>query len=152
MPTLLEPWPLLVTHSVLTFFMVGLIWFVQVVHYPLFAEVGRHEFSRYEQSHVQRVGWVVGPVMLAEAATALALLVQVPESMPRLLAWVNFVHLAVIWTSTVLLQVPRHTILRTGFQPETVRSLVATNWVRTFCWTARGALLGFLLATRTTLQ
>jgi hypothetical protein len=152
MPTLLEPWPLLVTHSVLTFFMVGLIWFVQVVHYPLFAEVGRREFSRYEQSHVQRVGWVVGPVMLAEATTALALLTQWPASGLRPLAWVNVALLAVIWMSTVLWQVPRHAILRSGFEAETVRSLVATNWVRTFCWTARGALLGFLLATRTTLQ
>ena len=31
---------LLLLHAGATFFMCGLIWFVQIVHYPLFAQVG----------------------------------------------------------------------------------------------------------------
>ena len=31
---------LLLLHAAATLFMTGLIWFVQVVHYPLFARVG----------------------------------------------------------------------------------------------------------------
>jgi hypothetical protein len=35
---------LLLANAAATFFMVGVIWFVQVVHYPLFARVGTLDF------------------------------------------------------------------------------------------------------------
>ena len=35
-----------------TLYMTGLIWFVQVVHYPLLGAVGGSEFSAYEQRHM----------------------------------------------------------------------------------------------------
>ena len=57
-----------------TLFMVGLIWFVQVVHYPLFAHVGRTQFPEYERLHNQFTTWIVGPVMLLELTTAMAFL------------------------------------------------------------------------------
>jgi hypothetical protein len=47
----------------------------------------------------------------------------------------------VIWLSTALLQVPRHRALEAGFDPAAHRALVATNWIRTVAWTARGFLL-----------
>ena len=36
---------ILLTQVFATLFMVGLIWFVQIVHYPLYAKVGREQFS-----------------------------------------------------------------------------------------------------------
>ena len=42
---------LLVVHLAATAAMCGLIWFVQVVHYPLFAGVGDDGFTAYEQRH-----------------------------------------------------------------------------------------------------
>jgi hypothetical protein len=54
---------LLLAHSAATLFLVGLIWFVQVVHYPLLAQVGTGEFVAYAASHGQawtaRGGWVL---------------------------------------------------------------------------------------------
>ncbi|MEY4607349.1 MAG: hypothetical protein RLY45_2109, partial [Actinomycetota bacterium] len=41
----------LYSHLVATMFMVGLIWFVQVVHYPLMAAVGEQQFVAYEDRH-----------------------------------------------------------------------------------------------------
>ena len=35
----------LIIHAAATWFMVGLIWFVQIVHYPMFANVGRDSFD-----------------------------------------------------------------------------------------------------------
>ena len=49
-------------HAASTLSMVGLIWFVQVVHYPLFARV-EQGFIAYEQIHQQRTTWVVAPLM-----------------------------------------------------------------------------------------
>ncbi len=56
-------------------FMVGVIWFVQVVHYPLFSRVGDSGFAAYSGAHSRLTGFVVGPPMLVEAATAVALVI-----------------------------------------------------------------------------
>ena len=53
-----------------TLCMVGLIWFVQIVHYPLLAQVGRDGFRRYEMDHQRLTTWVVAPLMLTELTTA----------------------------------------------------------------------------------
>ncbi|MEZ5965456.1 MAG: hypothetical protein R3F56_16605 [Planctomycetota bacterium] len=97
--------PIPVLHAVSTWFMVGLIWFVQVVHYPLFASVGEEAFATYEQRHTLWTGYVVMPPMLVEAGTTALLLVARPRN-----PWVvgGAVLLAVVWASTFFLQVPCH--------------------------------------------
>ncbi len=50
---------LFLLHLATTFFMLGVIWFVQVVHYPIFAKTGSTEFSGYEQTHTTLTTWVV---------------------------------------------------------------------------------------------
>lgn len=124
-----------------TLFMVGLIWFVQIVHYPLFGRVGREGFADYSVAHSRLTGLVVGPPMLVEAATAALLVVRPPEGVPFFLPVLGLVLLAVVWLSTALLQSPQHGVLGSGFVPASHRFLVASNWVRTVCWTARGVLV-----------
>jgi hypothetical protein len=132
-------WTLL-PHAAATLWMVGLIWFVQVVHYPLFARVGRQRFAAYEAAHTRRTGWVVGPPMLVEAATAVLLAGAPPEGVTRTAAWAGLGLLGTIWLSTALLQVPAHRRLERGFDAAAHRRLVATNWIRTVAWSLRGAL------------
>ncbi|NRA57346.1 MAG: hypothetical protein HRU13_04425 [Phycisphaerales bacterium] len=122
--------------------MVGLIWFVQVVHYPLFARVGGDGWPAYSTSHQARTTMVVGPVMLAEFATAAALLVLVPG----VLSIGGAVLLGLVWASTFFVQVPLHGKLERGHDATLVRRLVMTNWLRTFLWTARGVLAVLLLS------
>lgn len=56
---------LLVVHAATTLFMVGVIWFVQIVHYPLCSRVGGAAFAGYERDHVRRTGRVGGPAHAA---------------------------------------------------------------------------------------
>ena len=126
--------------------MVGVIWFVQVVHYPLFARVGEDGFAPYSEAHSRLTTYVVGPPMLLEAATALVLVFRRPEGIPPWAALAGLGLVALVWASTVLLQVPRHTALGSGFDREAWSGLVLTNWVRTAAWTARGALVLWMVA------
>jgi uncharacterized membrane protein len=124
-----------------TWFMVGLIWFVQIVHYPLMADVGRDGFAAYEAKHSAWTTWVVMPAMLLELATAITLLVIRPATMPLWLAWLGVALVAVVWLSTGLLQVPQHNRLLVTFDVDAHAWLVASNWLRTAAWSVRGVLL-----------
>ena len=133
---------LLLVHAASTWAMVGLIWFVQVAHYPLFAAIGRAEFPRYQVWNVRATSFVVGPLLAAEGASALGLLVLVGGT----IVWTGSVLLALIWLSTAFLQVPCHARLERGFDAATAARLVRTNWIRTIGWTGRGACaLGLLV-------
>lgn len=129
-----------------TWTMVGVIWFVQIVHYPLMSGVGRERFSDYATAHARRTTWVVVPPMLIEAATALILAIRIPPFLEIGEARAGLVLLLVVWISTAVLQVPRHRRLAGGFDAGVHRALVATNWIRTLAWTARGILLLPVLA------
>jgi len=124
-------------HAAATLAMTGLIWFVQIVHYPLFARVGPDGFAAYAHQHTRRTGYVVGPLMLMEAATALLLLVLLRD---QPLVWTGLALLALIWGSTFLVQVPHHRRLATGFDRVIHPRLVLTNWVRTVAWTLRAGI------------
>jgi hypothetical protein len=139
----------LLANAFATFFMTGLIWFVQVVHYPLFAAVGAAEFPGYSRAHQFRTTLVVAPVMLVEALSTLLLALEAPAGTPPALAWIGVALLALIWISTAALQVPAHARLSTGFDGSAARRLVASNWIRTVAWSARALVAIAMLALTT---
>ena len=118
--------------------MVGLIWFVQVVHYPLFDRISGEASIQYAAEHQRRTAWVVGLPMLVEGITTLWLFFDPING--RLLPLLGGLVLMKIHLSTVFLQVPLHKKLSQGYEREVVRKLVATNWVRTIGWTIRAAI------------
>lgn len=137
---------LLLAHAAATLFMAGVIWFVQVVHYPLFGKVGVEGFVAYAEAHSRLTSLVVGPPMLLEASTAVLLVFLRPNGVPAFAAWLGLFLVAVIWLSTAALQVPRHRVLGAGFDFSAHRFLVASNWVRTLCWSLRGVLVLWMAA------
>jgi hypothetical protein len=128
------------THLAATLAMAGVIWMVQLVHYPLFGRVGESGFAAYGAEHASRITLVVGPLMLVELATAVALVWTRPAAMPGWAAVVGLALVAALWVSTWLVQVPLHATLAHGFDAAVHERLVATNWVRTAAWTARAGL------------
>jgi len=130
-----------VAHLGSSLFMLGLIWFVQVVHYPLFASVGRLEFPSYEQRNTSLTNWVVAPAMLMEMGTAVLLLWFRPVGVSTLSLQAGLALLAVSWLSTAFIQVPCHELLSLEFSPVVHQRLVSTNWLRTVAWSLRGGLV-----------
>ena len=70
--------PALLANLAVTFTLVGLIWTIQVVHYPLFARVGVDAFARFHAEHNARITVLVGPLMCAEVACAAWLVAVTP--------------------------------------------------------------------------
>ena len=141
----MSPVALLVLHAAATWFMTGVIWIVQVVHYPLFSYADRGTYPAFADAHGRLITVIVGPAMLAEVVTALLLLADRPAAFPARWAAVGLVLIGVIWASTAFLQVPMHGQLAQGYDARAHGWLVGTNWIRTAAWTARSLLVGWVL-------
>lgn len=137
--------PLLV-HILSTLAMVGVIWMVQLVHYPLFSFVRIAEFAEFEAAHVARIQWIVVPLMLLELLSGAVLLTSPLPVAPRPEVALGLGLLLVAWGVTALYSVPAHAALSGGWDAEAHARLVATNWLRTLAWSARGALVAVWLA------
>lgn len=137
---------LLTVHAAATWFMVGLIWTIQSVHYPLFARVGPGDFPDYETEHTNRMARLLVIPAGLEVITGLALVWFRPEGLPLTVVLIAGSLLAIIWIATALVQVPLHRDLTKHYDRVVVAKLVRSNWLRTGVWTVRGGLVTFMLA------
>lgn len=129
-------------HLVATLLMVGIIWFVQLVHYQLMLYVRAADFRRYSQVNQSRTSFVVVGPMFVEALSAAALIGWCPNSTAAPAFVGSVLLLVVVWVSTAALQMPLHLALLGGFEEHLIQRLVRTNWLRTVAWTARSVLVG----------
>ena len=136
---------LIILNSASTLFMVGVIWFVQLVHYPLFRFVSKEKFSQFEKSHSRYASYVVIVPMLIELVTSIMLLKWYPTSIPYYLLLLGFILVVIIWVSTFFLQVPSHSILSEGYKFKEIQWLVRSNWIRSIAWSLRGIIVFILL-------
>ncbi|MEY4578355.1 MAG: hypothetical protein RL701_3058 [Pseudomonadota bacterium] len=121
--------------------LVGVIWFVQIVAYPLFKHVGAAEFGAYHHNHARLITFVVAPLMLGELAGALASVLFPDPALPRTTAWLGASLAIAAWVVTLFAAVPLHNVLARGFDASAHARLLGANWLRTAIWTARGVLL-----------
>lgn len=118
-----------------TLLLTGLIWFVQVVHYPLFTSV--KQSTPYYIRHQFRTSILVIPLMLTEFICASTLAYLTPSWLSLLALGI----LIVIWLSTFLFQVPCHLKLKHKYREETANRLVHSNWIRTVGWSVRAIIV-----------
>jgi hypothetical protein len=128
-----------------TLYLLGLIWCIQIVHYPLMNHVGSDRFREFHRRHGLRVTLVVVAPMLVEMASAVALAVWVPKGVEPWLPMIGLILVVVIWISTFVIQVPVHRHLALGFDSIAHRRLVNSNWLRTAAWSLR-AVVVFVIA------
>jgi hypothetical protein len=129
---------MLISHVAVTWMLVGLIWVMQVLVYPQFRKVGEEGFVAYHFAHCWRVGLIITPLLAIEAFTAACLLYQGHRE-PAF--EISVMLIPVIWLLTATVYAPLHTRLMMGRDPQILRRLIATNWLRTLAWTARGILV-----------
>ncbi|MBD3216857.1 MAG: hypothetical protein GF310_01180 [candidate division Zixibacteria bacterium] len=128
-----------------TVFLTGLIWIIQVVHYPLIQMVDEGIFVSYMAQHRRKISYLVLPLMLIELASAIMLALNSVKSVIAVQAWIGLILVIVIWLSTFMAQVPLHKILAAKKDTAAINRLVKTNWVRTFLWSARALLLLWMI-------
>ena len=129
---------LLLANLVLCAVLTGLIWTVQLVHYPGLMLVGKAECARYHAAHTARMGALVGPLMVLELLLAAWLAWAGRVALPHGTGWWGLALVGAVWAVTFFISVPFHNRLAAGgYDYVVIDGLVRTNWLRTGAWTLR---------------
>lgn len=143
-----NPVALGIVHLVATWFMVGLIWTIHVVHYPLFAYVGPDEYVAFQAEHVRRIGMVLLVPWAVEGICILALLVMAMRSKSRELLLPTLLGAAAMGVVLIMsgfFSAPAHGKLADGFDADVHADLMRADLIRTIAWTMRGGISIWLL-------
>ncbi|MEP1126395.1 MAG: hypothetical protein ABJH68_21130 [Ilumatobacter sp.] len=131
-----------------TWAMTGVIWVIQLVHYPIFDAVDRGTdddlWRRFGDRHRRAISLVVGPFMLVEGVTGIWLVADPPGSMSVFPPLVAALLMALAYGTTALVSVPLHERLTASFDADAHRRLCSTNWIRTGAWTARAVVIAVI--------
>jgi hypothetical protein len=141
--------PILISHLASTLFMVGLIWTIHYVHYPLFSHVGESTYIAFQAEHVNRIGKLLLLPWLTEGLTLLAILILAflgQRRDLRLPAFLNGVGMAIALIISGVWSAPAHGELADGFDAAVHHRLMNANLVRTLAWTLCGICAIWLLA------
>ena len=120
------------------FLLTGVIWTIQLVHYPSFHFIDKLSFTNFHNFHERRISIIVMPLMLIELITSIALYIH---NMWSIIFALNLLIVGLIWCSTFFVQVPIHSILSEKKDKNLIEKLVNTNWIRTFLWSTRMLLI-----------
>ena len=129
----------------LVYWVLGQIWFAQLVVYPLFARVGDEEYVRYHGFYSRHIPL---PVIIPGFAS---FLLPMPLALygPPVPVWLSAANIAagiVGLLVTVALEIPRHNRLERGGKNHVVISeLVRYNWPRTMSITSQAAITAMML-------
>jgi hypothetical protein len=140
------PHSILLFHTILILYVLGEIWFVQLVVYPLFAKVGREEYVTYHKFYTSKIPLPVIIPGFVSFFLPIALIIFRPDSVPLWLALTNVVCGLVGLLVTVALEIPRHNRLeKGGKQDPVIRELILFNWPRTLSITSSAVLTLIML-------
>ncbi len=137
---------LLLGNLIITGYLTGLIWTIQVVHYPSFAKFSPEDFLAFHHFHTSRITLIVALPMVLELSLAGVLLMNNPSALLGL--WLNvflFGLVLLLWASTFFWAIPLHNRLEQSFDAGIIEQLVGMNWLRTLAWTLRFGILAWLV-------
>jgi hypothetical protein len=118
---------LLTVNTFTTFFMCGLIWFIQLVQHQSFMFVVRGRYTEFQRFNMFRISWIVPPVMSIKLIAAILLWYQQG--------------LILIRCSRLAFHPPIHAKLEKGFDQILMRLVVLGNWIRPILRSLRAFIL-----------
>ena len=120
-----------------TSLMVGVIWVIQLLHYPSFHFINDKKYIEFQNFHMRRISFIVIPTMLTELASALLLAYFFRSSLTIILLAL----LLGVWAITLIFFTKLHQKLTNGYNQTIVYRLVQINWSRTILWSLRLIIL-----------
>ena len=120
--------------------MVGIIWVIQLLHYPAFHFINESDYVEFQHFHMQRISFIVVPVMILELFSAFMLVYYLRSNLLILC----LIILLFIWLITFVFFTKLHQSLLGGYDKIIVDKLVQINWSRTVLWSLRLIILIYI--------
>ena len=133
---------LIIAHFTSTSIMVGVIWVIQLVHYPSFKYVKDSDYIIFQKKHMSNISYIVFPVMITELITSLLIFFSGEKSFFFML---SLICLSMIWVITGVLFTKFHSILQKGKDLKMIEKMIKANWIRTLLWTLRIIMIFFVI-------
>ncbi len=130
-------------HFFVTTLLTGLIWVIQVVHYPTFKWINETDYVSYAVFHTNRITYVVAPLMILELFLTIRMFFLKDISVSYV--WICLALTLIIWASTFFLQVPLHGVLASQKDIAVIDRLVSSNWIRTVAWSFKATVLAWIV-------
>ena len=127
-------------HFLSTSIMVGIIWVIQLLHYPAFHFIKESDYVEFQHFHMQRISFIVVPVMILELFSAFMLVYYLRSN----LLTICLIILLFIWLITFVFFTKLHQSLLDGYNKTIVDKLVKMNWSRTILWSLRLIILIYI--------
>ena len=127
-------------HFLSTSLMVGIIWVIQLLHYPAFHFIKESDYVEFQHFHMERISLIVVPVMVLELFSAFMLVYYIQSNLLILC----FIILLFIWLITFIFFTKLHQSLLDGYDKTIVDKLVRINWSRTILWSIRLIILIYI--------
>ena len=134
---------MLIIHLIATSVMVGVIWIIQLVHYPSFHFIELKQYTTFQRFHMSRISYMVIPAMLTELFTLILIVISMDQIDTLVLA--SAILLIFIWLMTAVFFSGVHQKLTLGYDQTVVDKLVKLNWGRTLLWTLRLLLISIYM-------
>ena len=122
-------------HFASTAVMVGVIWVIQLLHYPTFYYIEKNNYSQFQKFHMNRISYIVIPAMVIEMLSGIMLVIINDDFI------ISFSLLVCIWIMTFVFFTNIHQRLLSKYENTAVEKLVNLNWIRTVFWTVRLVIL-----------
>jgi len=130
-----------ITHFIITAMLVGIIWVIQIIHYPSFKYIDKKKSNQFHRFHTRAITPIVAPLMIIELILTIHYAVQL-GNIPN---YINLILVGNIWLSTFLIQIPLHKKLTHNYDDDLLNQLIRTNWIRTNCWTIKLLAMFFII-------
>jgi len=142
---MLESWlsTILIVQEILSWYLVGFIWLVQLSIYPQLDLLLRHAPEIWHQTHQRHcglMGFFAGGPMIIQLVTCVACGYMLGDAV----SWTLVGLVVITWVSTFFWSVPCHDKLGKYADPAISRQLLNSNWLRTIVWTGAAPLASWL--------
>lgn len=134
-----------ILHLISTFFMVGVIWVVQIVHYPSFYFIDKQKYQVFQEFHMHKISMIVVPMMVLEIFSGLILIFNFYHNNGHTTFYLSVFMLICIWTITGSIFTKLHNELLKGYDKSIIKKIIEWNWSRTLLWTLRLFLISYIL-------
>jgi len=129
--------------TVCAIYLTGLIWTIQLVHYPSFNYISNDKQIKFHHFHQKMMGILAGPAMLIELISTTLYCLEFKAT--KGLDWTmiaSMILVTITFFSTFFIQVPIHQKLIENnlTNKALIKKLVQTNWIRTLSWTLKAII------------